>query len=161
MSEVHEGGCLCGALRYAVSTAPKRTSFCTCRFCQKLTGTPMNALVAFDEAGFTLTSGETHSYTHVSEGSGKALHMQSCPVCATTVYVTLERFPGMVGVMLGTFDDPDWFERTPETARYIFTGSAMAGTVAQAHFPVYAEHVADADGTPQVPEIHDAPWRVK
>lgn len=157
----HEGGCLCGALRYAVSEAPARLSYCTCRFCQKMTGTPMNALASFARQSFALLAGEARTYTHLSEGSGKALHLKSCPVCASTVFVELERFPGVVGVMTGTLDDPDWFDRTPENSKYIFTDCAQSGTVVQAGFPVFGQHAATADGTPCAPEVRDRHWRVR
>lgn len=154
MSETHEGGCLCGALRYAVACDPMRLTWCTCHFCQRMTGAPMNALAGFSEEAFAVTKGEVRVYTHVSEGSGKDMHLHSCPVCATTAYVTLERFPGSVGVMAGTLDDPNWFERTPENAKYIFMSGAQKGTLVQAGFPVFEAHATTLDGTPIAPVIH-------
>ncbi len=160
MPEHHEGGCLCGAQRYALSSLPQRVTYCTCHFCQKMTGTPMNALCVLQQDAFALTSGAPRSYTHVSEGSGKPLHLKSCPTCATTTHVHLERFPGIVGVMLGTLDNPDCFERSPETARYIFADCAQAGTVLPAGFAVFAGPAIDADGAPQVSVVHDTHWKV-
>ena len=101
-----------------------------------------------------MISGKPNKYVHVSEGSGKRLYLNSCPKCATTAFVTLERFPGVVGVMVGTIDDPNWFARTPENAKYIFTSSAQTGTVVQAGYPVFKEHAATLDGTPVPPIVH-------
>ncbi|MCE8547108.1 GFA family protein [Ruegeria pomeroyi] len=155
MGQTHAGGCLCGALRYEVSEPPLRLTWCTCRFCQKMTGTPMNALAGFSGSAFRLVSGSPRTYTHVSEGSGKQIHLKSCPTCATTVFVELERFPGFTGVMAGTLDDPDWFDRTPENAKYIFTDCAQKGTVVQAGFPVYRQHATDLEGAPQDPAVYN------
>lgn len=155
MSDKHEGGCLCGVLRYAVTDAPMRLTWCTCQFCQRMTGAPMNALAGFSDTAFAVIKGKPRVYTHVSEGSGKEMRLNSCPNCASTVFLTLERFPGFVGVMAGTLDDPNWFERTPENAKYIFTSSAQKGTLVQGGFPVFEEHATTLNGTPIPPVIHD------
>lgn len=36
---MHEGGCLCGAVRYRVEGEPARSSVCSCTCCQRRTGT--------------------------------------------------------------------------------------------------------------------------
>ncbi|NDW46897.1 GFA family protein [Ruegeria sp. PrR005] len=155
MDKTHAGGCLCGALRYEVSTPPLRLTWCTCRFCQKMTGTPMNALAGFTRSALRLVQGTPAIYTHVSEGSGKEIHLNSCPTCSTTVFLELERFPDFLGVMTGTLDDPDWFDRTPDNAKYIFTECAQKGTLVQAGFPVYPQHASDTEGNPQIPAVYD------
>ena len=38
MSEIHQGGCLCGTVRYRTVGRPERTTICHCTFCQRLTG---------------------------------------------------------------------------------------------------------------------------
>ncbi len=36
MPDVHEGGCLCGAIRYRVMGNPQRASVCHCTDCQRV-----------------------------------------------------------------------------------------------------------------------------
>jgi hypothetical protein len=120
-----------------------------------MTGTPMNALAGFSADNFRLTRGQPSMYTHVSEGSGKDIHLNFCPVCASTVFLELERFPSFLGVMAGSLDNPDWFERTPENAKYIFTDCAQKGTLVQAGFPFFAEHATGPDGQAIEPKIFD------
>ena len=48
-----------------------------------------------------------------------------CSTCGTKLFLDLERFPGTLGVYGGTFDDPNWFERTPQVSRHIFLDSAI------------------------------------
>ena len=35
---IHEGGCLCGGVRYRADGAPARASICNCTFCQRRAG---------------------------------------------------------------------------------------------------------------------------
>ena len=67
--------------------------------------------------------------------------VQSC-------FRTLERFPGIFGVYGGTFDEPNWFDRTPQTSRHIFLDSAQRSTVIPAGFSALREHAMLNDGTP-------------
>jgi len=59
--------------------------------------------------------------------------VQSC-------FWTLKRFPEIFGVYGGTFDDPNWFDRTPQTSRHIFLNSAQRSTVIPAGFSAFREH---------------------
>ncbi len=155
MNERHEGGCLCGEVRFAVTGLPLRVTYCTCRFCQKMTGTSMNTLVGFLRENLEILRGEPTVHTHVSEGSGKEIYMHSCQTCTSTILLTLERFPDAAGVLAGSFDDPNWFPRSPENSKYIFTNAAQHGTFVRAGYPVFLEHVADLDGTPCEPTFYE------
>ena len=155
MTETNEGGCLCGTVRYVVIGLPLRTTFCMCKFCQKMTGTPMNRLTNFHAENFEVLTGDLRTYEHISEGSGKAINLHSCRTCSSTVFMTLERFPGFVGVVDGTLDDPDWIPNEPDNTKYIFANSAQQGTIVPAGYPVFAEHATTLDGQPCAPEIFD------
>jgi hypothetical protein len=43
-SNIHEGGCLCGAVRYRVSRQPEFALACHCRYCQKRHGIALGTL---------------------------------------------------------------------------------------------------------------------
>ena len=105
---MHEGGCLCGAVRYRVRNPPFRTSVCHCRFCQRRTGSAFGVGVYFRKEDFELLRGELKSYEHRSDESGRWLRMEFCPKCGTTLTWTLEMFPDGRGVAGGSFDDPAW-----------------------------------------------------
>ena len=47
---IHEGGCLCGALRYRVAGDPRRTTICHCTDCQRRTGTAFALLASAQTA---------------------------------------------------------------------------------------------------------------
>ncbi len=107
------GGCLCGEVRYAVNAPTLGVAICTCRFCQKLTGSDYMVEPLFEKTDVQLRSGTPATYDHRSEGSGKRVTVHYCRSCGTALYHHFERFPEQVGVFAGTFDDPTWFERSP------------------------------------------------
>jgi hypothetical protein len=120
MNAVHEGGCVCGAVRYRVKNAPFRTGVCHCKFCQRRTGSAFGVGVYFRADDVEITRGELKTYEHRSDESGRWLKMQFCPKCGTTVTWLLELFPEGRGVAGGTFDDPSWLR----IERHTWTRSA-------------------------------------
>jgi hypothetical protein len=156
----NQGGCLCGTVRYATSSEPLRVTYCHCRFCQRATGSAYLVEPIFHRTCFEITSGKPTTYTHVSEGSGKRVTVNFCPTCGTKLFLDLERFPEILGVYGGTFDDPNWFDRTPQTSRHIFLNSAQRSTVIPAAFSTFREHAMLNDGTPATPLIFERPYTI-
>jgi len=111
----------------------------------------------FDAADFAVIQGDPKRYTHISEGSGKEVHIHFCDTCGTKLFLTFERFEGAVGVYGGTFDDPNWLDITPENSKHIFLGVAQKGTVIPPHFDTFQEHASENDGTPIAPTVFAAP----
>lgn len=145
---LHHGGCLCGAIRYSTSSNPLRVTFCHCKFCQRATGSAYMVEPIFQKPAFEITSGSAATYTLASQGSGKQVTIHFCATCGTKLFLAFERFPAIYGVYGGTFDDPDWFERTPRISRHIFLDSAQQGTVIPPGVPAFREHTMRNDGTP-------------
>ena len=149
------GGCLCGAIRYATSAEPIRVMYCHCRFCQRATGSAYLVEPIFDKPSFEITSGRPTTYTLASAGSGKRITINFCPTCSTKLFLDLERFPAIIGVYGGTFDDPNWFDRSPQKTRHIFLDSAQTGTVIPAGFRTFREHMMLSDGTSAAPMVFE------
>jgi hypothetical protein len=93
------------------------------------------------------------TYDHRSDTSGKRVTVNFCGRCATTICLDLERFPDILGLCGGTFDDPNWFERGRKNCRHIFTRSAQKGVVLPADVNLYKEHALELDGTPSRPTM--------
>ncbi len=154
---MQSGRCLCGEIAYEVQGAPRDIINCHCNFCQRATGSAYLVETLFDKEHFRLTRGAPATYTHVSEGSGKRIHIQFCSRCGTKTHMLFERFPQSVGIFSGTFDEKGWFERTRENSLHFFLSTAPAGTVLPAGFEVYDAHYWQSEGvaaTPQVFERH-------
>ena len=148
-----QGGCLCAKIRYDVKCQPTRTTLCHCKFCQRATGGAYLVEPIFDEKDFEIFKGHPKTYTHVSMGSGKNVFIHFCDNCGTKLFLTFERFANTVGVFGGTFDDPNWYDLTPENSKHIFLGSAQRGTVIPPHVNTFMEHATTQDGTPITPKV--------
>jgi hypothetical protein len=153
----HEGGCLCGRVRYAVKTQPMRVTVCHCRFCQRATGSAYMVEPIFGKADFEITLGQPKIYRLQSAGSGKTVEVHFCDNCGTKLYLSFERFPDVVGVYGGTFDDPNWFERSAANTKHIFLSVAQHGTAIPAGFACFEAHAITNDGKPNTPTVSNEP----
>jgi len=149
----HFGGCLCGTVRYRVNADPLWVTACFCHFCQRATGSQGVIEPIFEIDDFTVTDGEPRRYAHVSSGSGKNVYVHFCGDCGTKTHLTFERWPDRLGVYSGTFDDPNWFEMSPDNTKYFFLDSAARGTLVPAGFRTFAHHASETDGTPIAPSV--------
>lgn len=120
MPEVHEGGCLCGAVRYRASGPPVRTTVCHCTFCQRVSGSAFGLWVTYLKQDVAIT-GQFSTYEHRSDESGRWIKMEFCPRCGTSIGATFERSLELRSQLGGTFDDTSWIGIT----RHIWTRSAQ------------------------------------
>ncbi|MDH4412990.1 MAG: GFA family protein [Rhizobium sp.] len=101
MSEVHSGGCQCGAIRFQASKLG-RPSICHCRMCQKHFGSFFGALVSADQAHLTWTRGQPMLYR-----SSSKVKRGFCAKCGTPLSY---HHPNGVELAIGAFDHPERFE---------------------------------------------------
>jgi hypothetical protein len=124
MSQHHEGGCLCGAVRYRVSGYPMRVTVCHCTWCQRRTGSAFSVEALFDLAQVNI-SGTPSRYRSVSDESARWLDLEFCQNCGTNIGFTFERLPGRRMVDCGTLDDPRWISPEQFEFRYVYLRSAQ------------------------------------
>jgi len=146
------GGCLCGAIRYTVTAEPIRVTICHCTFCQKITGSAYLVEPIFRRQDVSFTGAMT-TFVHRSDNSGKKVAVKFCGTCATKIYLDLERFPTIWGLFGGTFDDPNWFDRSAANCCHIFTASAQRGVVLPRGVATFGAHAIELDGTPASPTV--------
>lgn len=150
MVDIHKGRCLCGAIRYETLAEPLRVTICHCRFCQRLTGSSFLLEPIFRKQDVLFEGVAAKTYEHRSATSGMRVTLNFCGRCSTTLCLALERFPGVLGICGGTFDDPDWFERAPGKYRHIFIRSAQSDVVLPANVDLFERHAIELNGTPNL-----------
>lgn len=96
----HDGGCLCGAIRYRVEGAPNDTSICWCSQCQRQTGAAMPGFVSYPVDRFTLLAGTPATY-RASDTAAR----QFCAHCGSSLFWQRDGSPEL-DVFWGTLDDP-------------------------------------------------------
>jgi len=96
------GGCLCGGVRYELTTPFRRANFCHCSRCRKHTGAAASAQGRVAREGFTLLSGAELVETFRPEGGmAKAF----CRVCGSSLFGGTWPDGPEVSIRLGTLDD--------------------------------------------------------
>lgn len=120
MSNLREGGCVCGAIRYRVKADPQVGLVCHCTWCQRRSGSAFSFNAYFREEDVEFLRGRRATYEHRSDETGRWLRTEFCPVCGTPVTHTTELRPGLRAIAAGTMDDPDSFR----IERHIWSRSA-------------------------------------
>lgn len=110
MSETHEGGCLCGAVRYRFSGTPQFQSMCHCRSCRRATGAPAAAFVGLTHEQYEEIQGSRRIYE-----SSPGVRRGFCGRCGTSLSFEGETWPGEIHIYTATLDEPELFPPTVHT----------------------------------------------
>jgi hypothetical protein len=98
---VHEGGCLCGRIRYRATGTPLRPSHCHCELCRRASGAPFVSWASFRAADFAFVRGTPRRYDS-SPGAWRGF----CGDCGTQLTFHAHRAPESVDVTLASLDHP-------------------------------------------------------
>jgi hypothetical protein len=129
------GGCACGAVRYALASAPMIVHCCHCRDCQRQTGSAfvLNALIETDR--IRITAGRPHPVSLPTD-SGRPHDVYRCPACNVALWSDYGGRPGLRFVRVGTLDDPSVL--APDV--HIYIRSKQPWTVLPAGKPAFAAY---------------------
>lgn len=138
--ETLAGGCLCGAVRYAVSLRRRPPVYaCHCTDCQTRTGSAFGLQMAVPEARLVVT-GETVEGTHVQPSGAKA-RIVACTRCLTRIYTTNDQRPGIANLRAGTLDD----SASIVPAFHVWVSSRQPWVAIPDDVPAVDRQPADAD----------------
>ncbi|HEV2650142.1 MAG TPA: GFA family protein [Rhizomicrobium sp.] len=108
MTAPFQGGCMCGAVRYEVSSEPFAVMDFHCRDCQYASGGSHATVVIIPAAAFKLTQGTPKRYT-VKGDSGQTVTRSFCGDCGSPLFS--EPQSGQIWVVkAGSLDDPSWLQ---------------------------------------------------
>ena len=102
-----QGGCYCGAVRYAVSGDPLFKGQCHCRECQYISGGHPNVVMGMPESGFAYSTGGPKQFRR--KDLPNAVTREFCAECGTHLLTRAPGVPGAVLLKVGTFDQPGVF----------------------------------------------------
>ncbi len=111
---VHEGGCLCGAIRYRVVGDPVAVAICHCVNCQRNSGSAFSVSAIFPKGALTMTGAPA---VYLDKGAtGAGVERTFCGTCGTPLESrSIMSSVAHVVIKTGTFDDPSGFVPSIET----------------------------------------------
>jgi hypothetical protein len=132
-----QGGCLCGAVRYALTAPFASAGYCHCIHCQRRTGTGSSANGRVPQHGFELLQGREHLRAFKPPAGVPKLFCEACgsalfsgdPFTDAQVAVrlgTLDRHPGIEPQYRQFVDSAATWEPIPDDGLERFAGSRQA-----------------------------------
>lgn len=124
------GGCLCGDVRFHITSEPLVAYYCHCSRCQKRSGAPVSAAGTFPIDTFAFIGGEPK----IIDSDSPGLVRQLCGSCGSILGLRPRENPALQSVRLGCLDDPGsvnprlhihtssqipWLEIADELPRYL------------------------------------------
>ena len=112
--KVFEGGCLCSYIRYVVSAARLNSHTCSCKQCQRHSGSLTQVWVELSKEQIEWTGpGGLPTVWRSSEYSSRAF----CSQCGSTIGAIDDK--PTLALALGTFDSPNRQGLAPQSHSYI------------------------------------------
>lgn len=103
MSEMLEGGCLCGAIRYTVDVPIEKLVACHCSDCRKSTGTGASINAVIPAVAFQLTKGQPKVFRGTAD-SGNVLLRCFCGDCGSPLFSRHEGNEDILILKAGSLD---------------------------------------------------------
>lgn len=102
-----EGGCHCGAVRYAITARPLAVNACHCGDCKRLAGGPFGLYLHVPKDTLDIRSGQFDLFRRTG-GSGNQISILRCRACGSRMWHLPDVAPDLVILCAGTLDDASW-----------------------------------------------------
>ena len=104
MGEDWTGGCLCGAVRFRLNSAPFDGGWCHCRTCQLSSGSSAMAFATVPVTDYVLESGMELVTKIASSDFGRR---SFCRACGTPLTMQVDHQPETIDFTIATLDRPE------------------------------------------------------
>jgi hypothetical protein len=102
--DIHEGGCMCGAVRYRVIGAPQWVAHCHCESCRRASGGAVVTWAGYTRETYQVTKGAPRRFA-----SSPGVSRGFCGACGSPMTFESTRWPDEVHVGVGSLDQPGDF----------------------------------------------------
>ena len=118
MTDIRQGGCLCGKARYKIDVNGGKIGNCHCTTCRRQSGAPYETYISVNIDKFMWLS-QPVGYIQTGHDSGRYF----CKDCGTPLTFVSDASPYRASVTLATLDNPAGLRPTYE----IYTSTRMDG----------------------------------
>ncbi|MFP6847069.1 MAG: GFA family protein [Pseudomonas sp.] len=117
---MHQGGCLCGAVRYQVEGELAPIQICHCSQCRKAQGSAFVTNIPVQESAFALLSGAEQLKAYESSPGKQRVF---CGNCGSPIYSCTSKLPGVLRIRAGSLEGdlatrPGWHAFTASRANW-------------------------------------------
>ncbi|MEM7225667.1 MAG: GFA family protein [Pseudomonadota bacterium] len=120
MTEIHEGGCQCGAVRYRFTGRPQTLYLCHCRDCQKQSASAFGMSLWVARENFEIVQGTPKVWIRGAASGGQVI-CSFCPECGSRLFHAGAPDSEVVSLKAGSLDDTSWLK----PAGHLWTKSAQ------------------------------------
>lgn len=101
MSENHQGGCLCGGLRYEFTAPLQDIAHCHCSTCRRSSGGIVTTWISVPLTSFRWLAGAPREYA-----SSATCTRSFCPTCGAQLTLFTRLSPHSLDITIATLDEP-------------------------------------------------------
>lgn len=116
MSDLHQGGCQCGAVRYQFRAPLRDIAHCHCSICRRSTGGILVTWITVPLAAFTWLRGEPARFA-----SSPSCERYFCSGCGAHLALSTTLSPQSLDITIATLDHPE----QAAADRHIWTESRL------------------------------------
>lgn len=102
-----QGGCFCGAIRYAIDDGDYLVANCHCSMCRRTSAAPYVTWMVVPTTAFGYTKGSPTKLVSSRKGT-----RYFCSNCGTPIACVINSSPGEIDVTTGSLDNPEEFPPT-------------------------------------------------
>jgi hypothetical protein len=100
-TDMMQGGCFCGRIRYEITGTPFHQTNCHCSICRRTTGAPYVAWFSVRPSEFRLVSGDLSRFRSSEKGT-----RSFCPRCGTQLTFQGGDWPDEIDITTCSLDHP-------------------------------------------------------